>query len=94
MDNENADIKDLIRCDDGECIYYIPKDLFAELVLKSQAPRRSKYVRYKEGAELYSMSLCHFKGFAREAGAVSKINGTVLVDTDILDKYIEYFRVK
>ena len=93
MNNDEIRIQDMIRCDDSGCIYYIPRDLFSHLVLRTQYPRR-KFVRYKEGAELYSMSLCHFKGFAREAGAVSKINGTVLVDTDILDKYIEYFRVK
>lgn len=94
MDNENADIKDLIRCDDGECIYYIPKDLFAELVLKSQAPRRSKYVRYKEGAVMYGMSVRQFTSLARDAGAVSKIDRMVLVNTELIDKFIEYYRVR
>ena len=91
-DNEVYD-GDMIRCEDAGCVYYIPRDLFSYLVLRTQYPRR-RFVRYSEGAELYSMSLCHFKGFARDAGAVSKIGGIVLVDTDIIDKYIEYFRIK
>ena len=94
MNDEKADINDLIRCDDGECIYYIPKDLFAELVLKSQAPRRSKYVRYKEGAKMYDMSVRQFTTLARDAGAISKINRMVLVNTELIDKYIEYYRLK
>ena len=94
MDNERSDTKDLVRCDDGECIYYIPKDLFAELVLKSQSPRRSKYVRYKEGAEMYCMSVRQFTTLAHDAGAVSKINRMILVNTELIDKYIDYYRVK
>ena len=93
MDIDEVGIKEMIKCEDNGCVYYIPRDLFAHLVLRTQYPRR-KYVRYKEGAELYGMSLCHFKTFAHEAGAVSKINKLVLVDMDILDKYIGYFREK
>lgn len=83
--------EDMIRCDDGTCVYYIPRDLFAHLVLRTQNPKR-KFVRYKEGAEIYGMSLRSFKSISRDAGAVSKINKLVLVDTDIMDKYIGYFR--
>ena len=93
MMNEEKMYDDSIRCEDGGCVYYIPRELFAHLVLRTQYPKR-KYVRYKEGAEIYGMSLGHFKIFAHEAGAVSKINKMVLVDMDILDKYISYFREK
>ena len=85
--------EDMIRCDDGTCVYYIPRDLFAHLVLRTQYPKR-KYVRYQEGAEIYGMSLRQFKMLSRDAGAVSKINKLVLVDTEIMDKYIGYFREK
>ena len=87
------DHEGMIRCDDGTCVYYIPKDIFAQVVLRTQRPNR-KYVRYKEGAELYGMSLRQFKMISQDAGAVSKINKLVLVDTEILDKYIGYYRVK
>lgn len=94
MRNDDSDTKDLIRCEDGECVYYIPKSLFAELVLKAQAPRHSKYVRYKDGAKIYGMSVRQFTTLARDAGAISKINRMVLVNTELIDKFIEYYRMK
>ena len=43
---------------------------------------------------MYGMSLRQFKTFAHDAGAVAKINKMVLVDTEALDNYIEYFKEK
>lgn len=54
---------------------------------------RSKFVRYKEGCELYSMGRDKFMKLAKEAGATYKIDKLVLVNTEILDKYLESFRV-
>ena len=48
-----------------------------------------KYVRYNEGADLYSMGIHGFTDLAKEAGAVRKINGVCLVNVDILNEYIE-----
>ena len=39
-----------------------------------------RYVRYKEGAELYSIGLTKFQQLAKEAGAVIKVDKLVLVD--------------
>lgn len=47
------------------------------------------YVRYDEGAMLYSMGLHTFQDLAQEAGAVRKIKSVVLVNLDILNEYIE-----
>ena len=57
------------------------------------ASRQSMKVREnKEGAILYSMSQNKFEAFAKEAGATYKVGGIVLVNTEIIDKYIELFR--
>jgi len=48
-----------------------------------------KYVRYAEGAKLYSMGLHSFQNLAKEAGAVRKMKGVVLVNLDIVNEYIE-----
>ena len=48
-----------------------------------------KYVRYNEGADLYSMGIHGFTDLAKEAGAGRKINGVCLVNIDILNEYIE-----
>ena len=52
---------------------------------------QKKYVRYKEGAVLYSMGLHTFQEVAKEAGAVYHVKRCVLVNTEKLDQYLEHF---
>lgn len=52
-----------------------------------------KFVRYKDGAELYSLGIQNFMKLAKEAKAVRKIHGTVLVNVMVLDEYIDSFEV-
>lgn len=52
-----------------------------------------KFVRYKEGAEIYSMCQSKFEQIAKEAKATYKIGKLVLVNTEILDKYLELYRL-
>ena len=51
-----------------------------------------KFVRYRDGAMLYGMGLSKFQQIAREAKATYKVDKIVLVNTEILDKYMETFR--
>lgn len=53
---------------------------------------RKKYVRYPEGAALYSMGLNTFQRLAREAGATYRVGKAVWVNLDIFEKYFETFR--
>ena len=53
--------------------------------------KRKKFVRYAEGAELYSMGLTKFQELAKDAKACYKINQLVLVNLDVLDEYLETF---
>ena len=55
---------------------------------------QKKFVRYKDGVELYSLGIQNFMKIAKEAGAVRKIRGTVLVNTEKLDEYIDSFEVR
>lgn len=55
---------------------------------------RKRLVRYKEGAEMYSMGMNKFQDLAKDAGAIIKIDRLVLVDLDTLDQYLESFRVR
>lgn len=61
---------------------------------KSSREKSKKFIRYKEGAELYSMGLSKFQEIAKQAGAIYKINQMVLVNTEILDTYLEQFKVE
>lgn len=51
-----------------------------------------KFVRYKEGAEKYSLGLTKFQELAKEAKAVYKIDGIALVNCVIFEKFLESFR--
>ena len=51
-----------------------------------------KFVRYKEGAEMYSMCQSKFEKMAKEANAVYKLDKLVLVNCDIFEAYLETFR--
>ena len=53
---------------------------------------RKKFVRYDEGAKIYSMGLHTFQDLAKEAGAVYRIKRVILVNTDIIDEYLENFK--
>ena len=61
---------------------------------KTKELNKKRLVRYKEGAEMYSMGMNKFQTLAKDAGAVLKIDRMVLVDLETFDKYLETFRVK
>ena len=51
-----------------------------------------KFVRYKEGAERYSLGLTKFQALAMEAKSVYKIDGVALVNCELFERYLETFR--
>lgn len=55
---------------------------------------KKKFVRYKEGANLYSMSQSKFEQMAKDAGAIYKLNKLVLVNMEVFDDYLESFRIQ
>lgn len=58
-----------------------------------QKINRKRFVRYKEGAEIYSMCQSKFEQMAKDAGAIYKLNKLVLVNCDIFEEYLESFRI-
>lgn len=53
--------------------------------------RGRKLVSYKEGAELYSLGLHTFQQIAKDANAIYKVKSRVLINTEIVDEYMEMF---
>ena len=51
-----------------------------------------KFVRYEDGAKLYSMGLHTFQDLAKEAGAIYHVKRIVLVNTELIDEYLETFK--
>jgi hypothetical protein len=48
-------------------------------------------VSYKEGAELYSLGLHTFQQIAKDAKAIYRVKSRVLINTEIVDEYMEMF---
>ena len=90
--NHSLEERDLIRCDDGNKVYWIPRSTFARMVLEVNLPG-SKFVRYRTGADMYDMSERQFKEIAKDAGAIYKVNRMVLVEIERVDNYLECFRL-
>ena len=60
---------------------------------KTKKIDRKRFVRYKEGAEMYSMCQSMFGDMEKDAGAIYKLNKLVLVNCDIFEDYLETFRL-
>ena len=61
---------------------------------RTKKTNNKRYVRYPEGAEMYSKSLSKFQQLAKDAKACYKMNRLVLVNLDILDEYLETFHIE
>ena len=55
---------------------------------------RKRFVRYKEGAEMYSMCQSKFEKMAKEANAVYKLDKLVLVRVFVLRKVLTFCMTK
>ena len=53
-----------------------------------------RWVRYDEGALLYSVGIHTFQRLAKDAKACYRVGGVTLIDTQQLDKFIEAFEVE
>lgn len=53
---------------------------------------RKKYLRYKEAEIIYSIQHKKLLELASDAGALYRIDGTVLINREIFDEYLERFR--
>ena len=67
------------------------EDSFKEAsVLKA----KKKWIRCKEATQIYSMGRTKLTALAKEAGAVCKIDSTMLIDVETFDRFIETFRIR
>ena len=52
---------------------------------------RRQYLRYQQAEIIYSISHKKLFELASDAGAIYRIDGTVLINRDIFDAYLEQF---
>lgn len=52
-----------------------------------------KFIRYEEGAQMYSMSKRKFEEIAKDADAIHRVGRMVLVKVEKIDEYLETFKI-
>ena len=60
-------------------------------VRESAKRLRRQYLRYKDAEIVYSIQHKKLLDMASKAGAIYRIDGTVLINRDIFDQYLEQF---
>lgn len=70
-----------------------PKSKLASDYQTTKTENQVRFLRYREGADVYGMSQSSFEKLAKEAGAVYKVGKMALVRVDILDAYLEQFHI-
>lgn len=83
--------EDVVQCHYNGAIVPIPASLFMSMTLGIPMQEK-KFVRYKDGAKMYSMCQSEFNKLVHDAGAVYKRNKMALVNLEVLDKFMEYFK--
>ena len=91
MKKSSYNEEEMVECHYKGAIINIPVKIFVSMTMRTQYDGK-KFVRYKEGAEIYSMSEREFYKLAHDANAVYKRNKMALVNMEILDKFMEYYR--
>ena len=81
----------------GAIAHIIPGSEYYSLERRSEIREgarklRRQYLRYKEAEIIYSMSHKKLLELAGKAGAILRIDGTVLIDREIFNQYLEQFR--
>jgi len=91
MAKEIFDKSEMVECHYNGAIVNIPAKLFLSMTLGIPMHEK-KFVRYKDGAKMYGMCQSEFNILVHDAGAVYKRNKMALVNLELLDKYMEFFR--
>lgn len=86
---ENSNHEDMVECHYQGSIIYVPVKLFVEVTMQMQVNGKP-FVRYKEGAKLFSMSENKFRELVDAADAVHHFGKMALVE---VAKVIEFLRL-
>lgn len=60
-------------------------------VMEAARMLRRKFLRYQQAEIVYSLSHKKIMELANEAGAIYRMDGTVLINREIFDEYLERF---
>ena len=90
MENEVTTTRDeMVYCEYRGATIKIPEKVFFEILTRQKLGKKS-FVRYKEGAQYFGLSLRSFRDLAADADAVHRFRGSVLVDVAKVEEYLRF----
>ena len=93
MQDYNSNYRDMIRCEDGANVYWIPRKILQRALFDYKITEEKVCVRYATGAQMYDMSERQFRKMAEDAGAIYRPGERIsLVKLSIFESYLECFR--
>lgn len=72
---------------------YMSPERLGKIREKARGLRR-QFLKYKDAEIVYSLTHRKLLEMADEAGAIYRVDGTVLINRDIFDEYLEQFHQK
>ncbi len=72
---------------------YLNSEKVDEVKKRNRSLRR-QFLKYKDAEIVYSLTHKKLLEMADEAGAIYRVDGTVLINRDIFDEYLEQFHQK
>lgn len=86
------DLNHLSTSNEGKDGFFMSKNEKLPENIKPEMIGEKRYVRISEGAKRYSVSPNTFRMMAAEAHAIIHVRRIVLIDTKMIDEYLEAFR--
>ena len=84
--------EDMVECHYKGAVIFVPAKLFVSMTMRMKFDKK-KFIRYKDGAAMYGMSMSSFKDLVRNSGALYHPSEKVaLINVEKLDEYLEYFK--
>ncbi len=72
---------------------YLNSEKVNEVRQRNRSLRR-QFLKYKDAEIVYSLTHRKLLEMADEAGAIYRVDGTILINRDIFDEYLEQFHQK
>ena len=91
VDFDRINTDGMVACIYKGTVTYVPEKIFLRMTFGMQIEDK-KFVRYKEGAYIYSMSPNSFMKYAAYADAVYHANKIALVKVSEFDEYMKYLK--
>lgn len=86
----NGGSNHMVECLFNGAVIKVPDEVFFS-TLMGRPLARKRFVRYRDGAEMYGMSERTFYDLVRDADALYRRHKMVLINVELVDEFLEFF---